>query len=312
MARKPRVEFEGAFYHVLARGNQRQNVFRDDQDRRFYIERVEHYRKRYGFTLYAFVLMANHVHLLIETGAIPLSRIMQGIQFSYTQRYNWRHRTVGHLFQSRYKPILCDRDEYLLELVRYIHLNPARMHRTQNPWTYPWSSHGAYLGQRSPVGVETSLVLQQFGRSLGLARRRYIKFVEEGLGLGHVESFYSIVDQRFLGDEKFIQWVEKRTEGKQIEVMGPKVSFDRLLKVVAEDQRVDPSVLVRSGRHRNLIRARSMLVYLAREWCGLKATKLGKELHRDTSMVTRLHRAYAGSPDRRAESRISQRLKELL
>ena len=119
MARKPRVEFKGAFYHVIVRGNQRQKIFRDDRDRLTYLDRVEHYRQRYGFRIYAYVLMANHVHLLLQTGKTPLSKILQGIQFTYTQYYNRRHRTVGHLFQGRYKAILCDRDAYLLELVRY-------------------------------------------------------------------------------------------------------------------------------------------------------------------------------------------------
>ncbi len=126
MARKPRVEFDGAFYHVIVRGNQRQKVFGDDRDRLAYIERLEQYRERFGFSVYAYVLMANHIHLLVETKRVPLSKIMQGLQFSYTQTYNRRHRTVGHLFQGRYQAILCDRNEYLLELVRYIHLNPAR------------------------------------------------------------------------------------------------------------------------------------------------------------------------------------------
>ena len=116
MARKSRVEFEGALYHVIARGNHRRDIFRDEADRETYLERIEHYRERYRCVVYAYVLMSNHVHLLIETGAVGLSKIMQGIQFSYTQRYNRRHRAVGHLFQGRYKAILCDRDAYLLEL----------------------------------------------------------------------------------------------------------------------------------------------------------------------------------------------------
>ena len=124
MARKPRVEYDGAFYHVIVRGNQQQRTFDDDQDRIVYLERLEHYRQRYGFRLFAYILMSNHVHLLLETKSVPLSKIMQGVQFSYTQRYNRRHRKVGHLFQGRYKAILFDRDAYLLELVRYIHLNP--------------------------------------------------------------------------------------------------------------------------------------------------------------------------------------------
>ena len=165
MARKPRVEFEGAFYHVIVRGNQRQKIFRDNADRVVYLKRVERYRQRYGFTVYAYILMSNHVHLLLETDKVSLSKIMQGIQVTYTQYYNRRHRTVGHLFQGRYKAILSDRDAYLLELVRYIHLNPARLRSGQNPWRYRWSSHRAYLGERVPVEVQTGLVLGQFGKT---------------------------------------------------------------------------------------------------------------------------------------------------
>ena len=106
--------------------------------------------------------MSNHVHLLIETGSVKLSKIMQGIQFSYTQRYNRRYHAVGHLFQGRYKAILCDRDAYLLELVRYIHLNPARMKMPVYPWKYRWSSLSAYLGETSPLKVDALEVLSQW------------------------------------------------------------------------------------------------------------------------------------------------------
>jgi REP element-mobilizing transposase RayT len=104
MARKLRVEYVGAFYHVICRGNQRQVIFRSDADRKHYLERLEHYRQRYGFNVYAYVLMSNHVHLLIETGKVHLSKIMQGLQFRYTGYYNRKYNKVGHLFQGRYKP----------------------------------------------------------------------------------------------------------------------------------------------------------------------------------------------------------------
>src|SRR3989442_2497903 len=123
--------------------------------------------------------MSNHVHLLIEPGDVGLSKIMQGIQFSYTQRYNRRHRMVGHLFQGRYKSILCDRDAYLLELVRYIHLNPARMKHPQNPWTYRWSSHRAYVEEHAPITIQTTSVLKQFGSNASVARREDLGFMKE-------------------------------------------------------------------------------------------------------------------------------------
>jgi len=184
MARKPRVEFDGAFYHVIVRGNQRQDIFRDDRDRAVYLDKVERYRAQYGLRLYAYVLMSNHVHLLLQTGATPLSKIMQAIQFTYTQSYNRRHRTVGHLFQGRYKAILCDRDAYLLELVRYIHLNPARLRQPRDFHKYPWSSHQAYLGKKTPAAVETGLMLRQLGNGPARARRAYRAFIAAGVGIG--------------------------------------------------------------------------------------------------------------------------------
>src|SRR5207237_1582560 len=131
MARKPRVEFEGAFYHVIVRGNQRKKIFRDDGDRLYYLKRVKHYRQRYQFSIYAYVLMSNHVHFLLETRKTPLSKILQGIQFTYTQYYNRRYGTVGHLFQGRYIELLCHRHAYLLELVRYVHLNPGVLNQPE-------------------------------------------------------------------------------------------------------------------------------------------------------------------------------------
>lgn len=306
MARKPRVEFEGAFYHVIARGNQRQDIFRDDKDRATYLERLEHYRKRYDFKLYAYVLMANHVHMLIETQRTPLSKIMQGIQFTYTQYYNRRHRTVGHLFQGRYKAILCDRDSYLLELVRYIHLNPARLHRPEDPWKYPWSSQRAYLGEKVPVEVDTKLVLGQFGRAFGPARRAYRKFMEEGIGQGHDDKYYEVVDQRFLGDEDFIEKVDKRVQDGEVEVQGPKVSFGRLLEAVAKEYGVGTGELIGPGRQRQWVRARAMLVYLAREWSKMTCKELAGRLHRDASLMSRLYATYDLNRDSSAEARVAR------
>jgi putative transposase len=141
MARKPRVEYAGAFYHVICRGNQRQVIFRTDRDREYYLKQLEQYRRRYDFTVYAYVLMSNHVHLLIETGKVPLSKVMQGLQPRYTGYYNRKYQKVGHLFQGRYKAILCDRAAYLLELVRYLHLNPGRMRSPVDPGqnTFFWN-----------------------------------------------------------------------------------------------------------------------------------------------------------------------------
>ena len=119
MARVLRLEGEGAVYHVIVRGNERKAVFRDDEDRRAYLDRLAKYRERFGFRLLAFCLMGNHIHLAIERGPTRLSRVMLALQSSYAQRFNRRHNRVGHLFQGRYKAFLIEKDRYLLALIRY-------------------------------------------------------------------------------------------------------------------------------------------------------------------------------------------------
>src|SRR6266540_7041284 len=126
MARPLRIEFPGAMYHVIVRGNERKAVFRDDADREDYLRRLARYREKFGFRLLAYCLMNNHVHLAIEAGNDPLSRIMAGLQSSYTQYFNRRHDRSGHLFQGRYKAFLVEKDRYALALVRYIHENPVK------------------------------------------------------------------------------------------------------------------------------------------------------------------------------------------
>ena len=305
MARKPRVEFEGAFYHVIVRGNQRQKIFRDDRDRLTYLERVEHYRQRYRFKIYAYVLMSNHVHLLLETGKTPLSKILQGIQFTYTQYYNRRYRTVGHLFQGRYKAILCDRHAYLLELVRYIHLNPARLKNPQRLAGYRWSSHWAYLGQKGPVAVDTALVLGQLGNSPAQACKAYRKFIEDGRGLGHEEHYYRAIDQRFLGDEKFVQRISERAPQSEIRPRGPKIRFETLLHAMAQVHDCKAKELTAKGRRRAWVRLRAQLAYLAREWCGMKTTEIARRLNRDASMISRLCGEYETAPDQKTERQIA-------
>src|SRR3990172_11653176 len=153
MARKPRIEFEGAFCHVITRGNQRQKVFKDKDDFLKYLEILSNYKIRYKYSLFAYMLMSNHVHLLVETQETPLSKILQGINQSYTMYFNRRYRTVGHLFQGRYKAILCDREGYLLALLKYIHYNPLRARIEETLGEYPWSSYRSYLAKPDEAGA---------------------------------------------------------------------------------------------------------------------------------------------------------------
>jgi putative transposase len=309
MARKPRIDFPGAFYHVIARGNQRTTIFHDSADYTAYLERLERYRRRDGITLHAYVLMTNHVHLLLETGTQPLSRTMQTLQFTYSQYHNRRYGKTGHVFQGRYQAILCDREAYLLELVRYLHLNPARLRRPLNPWTYPWSSHAAYLGRASPVTVQASAVLESFHRQLGPAQQAYRRFLMDGLADGHQERFYETVDQRFLGDERFIEEADRRTAAtREVSVRPHRVPFTRLLAAVATAYAVTPKALLAPGRQRALVPARATLVGLARKWTVLTTRELGRRLQRDPSMISRLAVTYAAHPDAKIEAQVRHAL----
>ena len=142
MARKPRLFAPGILYHVIVRGNQRQKTFFKDSDYAVYLEKLGRYRLKYNVTIYAYCLMPNHVHLLLECGLTPLAKFMQGVQQTYTQYFNRSHRKVGHLFQGRYRAILCQKDAYLLELVRYIHLNPVRSKLVRNAERYGYADKG--------------------------------------------------------------------------------------------------------------------------------------------------------------------------
>lgn len=305
MARKPRVEFPGALYHVIARGNRRTTIFHDEADYTAYLERFERYRHQDGVRCYAFVLMANHVHLLVETSSVPLSHTMQSLQFTYTQYYNRRYRKTGHLFQGRYKAILCEKDAYLLELVRYLHLNPARLRQPQDPWQYPWSSHRIYVGEKGPVQLEVLAILEHFHRQVGPGRKAYGQFMREGLGAGHQAHFYEAVDQRFLGDERFLADLQRKATARhEVMVKMPPVSFDQVLQAVARVTSFSPDQLVQVGRQRDRVAARAFLVYAAREWSGLRVKEIGRRLQRDPSLISRLYAGYVAERRPRWERKV--------
>ena len=177
MARRPRVFAPGLLYHVIVRGNQRRKTFRSDDDYKAYFDRLEKYRAQCHVRIYAYCLMPNHVHLLVETGSTPLAKFMQGLQQSYTQHFNRRYRKVGHLFQGRYQAIICDRDKYLLALVRYIHLNAVRAKLATRPERYRYSGHNSYLTNDTPKIVDVRPILKLMG-----GKKAYERFVLEGIG----------------------------------------------------------------------------------------------------------------------------------
>ena len=284
MARRARVEYPGAFYHVITRGNQRQKIFYDDPDRQKYLSLLCSLKEAYAFRIHAYVLMLNHVHLLLEAGDVPLSRIMQRLGSSYTQYFNRRHKLAGHLFQGRYKAILCDKESYLLELTRYLHLNPVRVKAVKDPGEYLWSSYGAYLG-KDQDWVDSTEVLRQFSRRESEARRLYRRFVLEAIGAGHKEEYYELLDGRFLGDKEFVEEVKAKAGEK--EKLRVKVKPERFLEVACRALGKKTAEVTGAGKERERVRARELVSYVGRICTELSVNSIAQVLKVDPTCVSR-------------------------
>ena len=203
MARPLRLEFKGAVYHLTSRGNARQKVYFSDTDRALFLETLAQVVSRYGWICHAYCLMANHYHLLVETPKANLSIGMRQLNGIYTQSFNRRHRRVGHLFQGRFKAILVEKEFYLLELCRYIVLNPVRVKGGSKMGAWKWSSYRATAGLASvPEFLSIGWVLEQFGKNRPAAQKRYREFVRDGLANRPWEE---LKGQIYLGSDEFIE-----------------------------------------------------------------------------------------------------------
>lgn len=286
MARKPRIEFAGAFYHIITRGNQRQMVFKEVTDFQKYLQLLALYKKRYNYCLYAYVLMGNHIHLLIETRQTPLSKILQGINQSYTMYFNKKYHTVGHLFQGRYKAILCDRDAYLLTLIKYIHNNPVRARIIENIGLYKWSSHHAYGHNDSPNElVDVNLVLKMISENRVLAYKRYMDFMKDE-NTATQNEIYATVDQRLQGDEEFIDRVMSRYDGEIMKGRRKKeYTLPAISKAVATRLGLSIEHLKSHNKIKHALLGRKLFSCVAEEY-GYKKKEIAKFLLRDPAAVT--------------------------
>lgn len=292
MARKPRIEYSGAFYHVITRGNRKETIFFDAEDREKFLDKLLEYKKRYNFILYAYTLMNNHIHLLIETEETPLSKIMQGLLQSHAQWHNRKYKTVGHLFQGRYKAILCDRDEYLLVLVRYIHLNPVRAGIVKDPADYRWSSHRVYLGLEYSRLIDTEFVLSQFSRGKKRAIELYREFIDEGIDEGRRWKYYRVRDQRVLGNDDFYEGVMMKT--KQVTTKSDGVVKDKtleeILEKVGEVTGVTEKGLRGKTRDKGAIKARGLFIRLSTLYTVFQKREIAKYLNREPGSLSYIER----------------------
>ena len=221
MSRPLRIEFANALYHVTARGDRREDIFDDDADRLSFLATLEQVIDQFNWVCHAWCLMDNHYHLLIQTPDGNLSKGMRQLNGVYTQASNRRHKRVGHLFQGRFKAILVDSDAYLLELSRYIVLNPVRAGMVKKPQQWPWSSYHACVGaEEAPDWLAVDGLLAQFAKRRSLAQERYAQFVLQGIKAK--SPWDNLKGQVFLGDEGFVQRMQAHLDPSNDTVQIPR------------------------------------------------------------------------------------------
>ncbi|MBC2712564.1 MAG: transposase [Desulfosarcina sp.] len=258
MARALRIEFEGAFYHVINRGNAGEDLFISRYDRKQFLTYLEKAVERYGIKVHTYCLMTNHYHLLVETPYANLSLAMQWINVSYAAYFNRKRNRRGHLFQGRFKALLVQADEYLKHLSRYIHLNPLRAKMVAEPGAYEWSSYPAFIGQvKSPAWLETDWLLGLFGKNRKAAAQKYRDFVEKAW-----------VKETFLSKRA------SQKEIPQLKELKPGRSAATVVAAVAKAFRCDTEQILKKGRKNNT--ARDIAIYLARELTAESGVALGR------------------------------------
>lgn len=219
MARPLRIEFAGALYHVTSRGDRREAIFEDDADRVAFLATLAEVVERFNWLCHAYCLMSNHYHVVVETPDGNLSKGMRQLNGVFTQTSNRRYGRTGHLFQGRFKGVLVDKDSHLLELTRYVVLNPVRAGMVAQAADWPWSSYRAMVGEASvPEWLATDGLLAQFGSRREEARTRYREFVSAGMGKKSVWS--ELRQQIYLGSEEFVERMQRRmcVEGDELSI----------------------------------------------------------------------------------------------
>lgn len=236
MARPLRLELAGALYHVTSRGDGREDIYLSDADREVWLAVLGQVCMRFNWVCHAWCQMSNHYHLLIETPEANLAQGMRQLNGVYTQRFNRLHKRVGHVFQGRYKAILVERDSYLLELARYIVLNPLRAGMVKRLEAWPWSSYLATCAQTPvPEWLQTDWILAQFGRQRARAIRNYVEFVHEGARLPSIWS--QLQGQIYLGSDAFVTKMQIQIEKRSALDEIPRIQRRGLTQQLADFER---------------------------------------------------------------------------
>lgn len=296
MPRKPRMDYEGAFHHIFSRGNRRERIFWNEADyakfEEFMIEAMNWSR----IQLYSWCLMPNHFHMLLQSLEANLDEFMRRLLTRYAKYFNWTHKLVGHVFQSRFKSVLCDKETYFMELVRYIHLNPYRTKRkdfaTLGSWK--WSSHRFYVGQgEMPEGMQQPIqeVLERFDEDRIRAHAAYGQFLADGLEQGTWEDFYQVKGQVFLGDETFIERTKRQFQEPVRQAprsWAPVGSVEALGDTVARVLQIPTASFTSGTQKRCISRARQAMAYIGRRFYRFPATEIADYLGRDVSAISQM------------------------
>lgn len=255
MSRQLRLEFPGSLWHITHRGNERRPIFVDDDDHARFVELLGKAVSRFGWNLTAYSLMPNHYHVVAElTENETLSRGIQWLDGGYAQWFNWRHDRVGHLYQGRFRAILVNQESHALEVLRYVVLNPVRANIVTRPEDYEWSSHRATLGVApTPSWLDVERVLAQFGNTTGVARERYRRFVDEGIGSTRCP-WDDLIAETYLGPQSWVDDLRGRIEKKLRDCEHPldqrfpgRPSMTRVISAVAHGFGIDEE-RIRRGR----------------------------------------------------------------
>jgi len=307
MPRKARIDAPGALHHIIVRGIERRRIFSDDTDRDNFVNRLDDIVADTQTFCFAWALIPNHVHLLLRTGKTSISTVMRRLLTGYAVYYNRRHRRHGQLFQNRFKSILCQEDTYLLELVRYIHLNALRakiVKDLKNLDKYPYSGHSALMGKVAREFQDTEYILKLFGKKVSLARRAYRAFLAKGVPLGRRPELvggglirsaggWSAVkamrrdqsrmkgDERILGDGEFARSVldaAREQYEKKYRLKAQGYDLDAVVTRVSELLGIQPEEVVARGKNPITVTARSLLCYWAVRELGMTATEVSRWL----------------------------------
>ena len=298
MARPLRIEYEGAFYHVTARGNERKRVFFGKADYEAFKGYLKEAKEKYGARLHCYVLMTNHYHLLVETPKGNLSRLMHYLNGSYTNYLNRKRRRSGHLFQGRYKGIVVERDSYLLELSRYLHLNPVRARLVAKPEDYPYSSYRAYVSRGEDDLIDRDLILGMISGGGRGGGRRYREFVERVLGEELENPLKGVYGGIILGGTQFIKEVLGRLKDRVLEEEG--ISQRRELRTGWGKEVVVEAVcshfrLSREELFQDRGLARKVGIYLMRKHTGMTNRQIGELFGKIThSAVAKVQERFSG------------------